>query len=378
MRSWWDEPAVADPPARVWRDWILLGAVVLAAVVEVLVRPDVTWRPVAFVECIVLATTLLWRRTHPLAVVLIVFGVSLILDLAARGSGSGTPPFGLYAMAFALVLPYALCRWASGRDVVIGLVFIAVTHVIRQVATDRMSDLIAGIAFLLTSAALGLAVRYAVASRRRQVEQYRLLEREQLARELHDTVAHHVSAIAIQAQAAQVVSGTNPSAAREALQAIESEATRALAEMRLMVGTLRDGAAPALAPQRGVADLGQLAISGRTPPRIDVRVSGDVTGLAPGIDAAIFRIAQESVTNALRHAREATRIEVSVVGADDVVRLEIIDDGSDSGAVTPDAGFGLVGMAERVALLDGTFEAGPGPHGGWAVSAVLPRRISAA
>ena len=91
--------------------------------VEVLVRPDVTWRPVAFVACVLLATTLLWRRTHPLVVVLVVFGASLVLDLAARNSG--TPPFGLYTMAFALVLPYALCRWASGRDVVIGLAFIA-------------------------------------------------------------------------------------------------------------------------------------------------------------------------------------------------------------------------------------------------------------
>jgi signal transduction histidine kinase len=113
-------------------------------------------------------------------------------------------------------------------------------------------------------------------------------------------------------------------------------------------------------------------------PRVDVRVSGDVEGLAPGIDAAIFRIAQESVTNALRHSRAASRIEVSVVSGDDVVRLDVTDDGEQSLAPTTDVGFGLVGMAERVALLDGTFEAGPRPDGGWAVSAVLPRNAVSA
>ena len=370
-RSWWDEPAVADTPARVWRDWLLLAVVVAAAVVEVLVRPDVTWRPFALVVCLLLAGTVLWRRTHPLVVVLIVFGSTLVLELVARTSGP--PPFGLYAMAFALVLPYALCRWASGRDVVIGLFFILVTHVIREVAIGRPSDIIAGFAFLLTTAALGLAVRFASAARRRQVEQYRMQEREQLARELHDTVAHHVSAIAIQAQAAQVVGSSNPEAVVHALRTIESEASRALTEMRAMVGSLRDVTAPPLVPQRGIADLDQLVTGNAEPPRVDVHVRGDVSDLAPSVDAAVFRLAQESVTNALRHARHATRVDVSVVGDTESVRVDVTDDGHAGSSTRPDAGFGLVGMAERVALLDGTFEAGPREGGGWAVSAVLPR-----
>jgi len=371
LRAWWHEPAVSDPPARMWRDWVLLAVVITAAVVEVLVRPDVTWRPFAFVVCILLAVTLLWRRTHPLVVVLIVLGTGLVLELAARTFGP--PPFGLYAMAFVLVLPYALCRWASGRDVALGLAFILVTHVIRELAIGRPSDLVAGFAFLLTSAALGLAVRFAVAARRRQVEQYRMQEREQLARELHDTVAHHVSAIAIQAQAAQVVGPSNPDAVSSALRTIESEASRALTEMRTMVGSLRDVAAPPLTPQRGVADVVQLSSTGPEPPKVAVHVTGDVADLAPTVDAAIFRLAQESVTNALRHARHATLIEVSVVGDADGVRLEVKDDGEPTSAARADAGFGLVGMAERVALLDGTFEAGPRTGGGWSVTAVLPR-----
>lgn len=368
----WDEPAVPDPPVRVWRDWLLLAVTVAAAVVEVLVRPDVTWRPVAFALALVLAVATLWRRTHPLAVVIVVFGIALVLALAA--SAQNAPPFGLYAMAFGLVLPYALCRWASGRDAMIGLAFLLVTNAVQQWAVGRPVDVAAGFAFLLTAAALGIAVRFATAARRRQVEQYRLLEREQLARELHDTVAHHVSAIAIQAQAAQVVGRANPDMIDDALRTIESEASRALAEMRAMVGALRDATAPALVPQRGVADLPQLAVGVADSPRVTVNVTGDVAGLPGAVDAAIFRIAQEAVTNALRHARGATRIDVRVVADAAGVHLDVIDDGEPYPSARQDTGFGLVGMAERVALLDGTFAAGPGPDGGWVVAAQLPRR----
>jgi signal transduction histidine kinase len=186
-------------------------------------------------------------------------------------------------------------------------------------------------------------------------------------------VAHHVSAIAIQAQAAQVVGHANPDAVHAALGVIESEASRALSEMRAMVGTLREGTPPALTPQKGTADLEQLTTSGATAPQVTVSKMGDVTGLPPSVDAAVFRIAQESVTNALRHSRGATTIDVSLVGDEDVVRLRVANDGEPLVPGESEAGFGLVGMAERVALLGGTFEAGPRQDGGWLVSAILPR-----
>jgi signal transduction histidine kinase len=372
IRSLWEEPAVPDPPTRVWRDWLLVDLVVVTAVLEALLRPDATWRIVAFALCLLLAAATLYRRTHPLPVVVIVFGTTVVLSLAA--SAGGQPSFGPYALAFGLVLPYALCRWGSGRDATVGLTFIFLTNLIQQALIGRPIDIVAGFAFLVTSAALGLAVRAATSARRRQVKEYRLLEREQLARELHDTVAHHVSAIAIQAQAAQVVGATDPEAASAALRVIETEATRALTEMRTMVGALRDTTAPALAPQRGVRDLGLLARNGTDAPRVEVHVSGDVDGLPPAVDAAVFRIAQEGVTNALRHARNATRIDVRVVGGDASVRLDVTDDGEPVPPSRQDSGFGLVGMAERVALLDGTFAAGARPEGGWTVVADLPRK----
>ena len=140
-----------------------------------------------------------------------------------------------------------------------------------------------------------------------------------------------------------------------------------------MVGVLREGEEPDLAPQRGVADLERLARGVGDRPRVEVELSGDLDDLRPSVEAAIYRIAQESITNAVRHARHATRIDVRVAGDDDCVRLTVRDDGDAGSAGRSSAGYGLVGMAERATLLGGTLEAGPSPDRGWTVNAVLPR-----
>jgi signal transduction histidine kinase len=196
-------------------------------------------------------------------------------------------------------------------------------------------------------------------------------EREQLARELHDTVAHHVSAIAVQAQAGRAGAAASPQAALDALAVIEREASRTLAEMRAMVGALRYTGAD-LAPQRGVADLHELAL--RVPQRLDVEIDDHLGALSPAVDSAIYRIAQEAVTNAGRHARGATRITVRVASSPTHVTLTVADDGA-GGAYDPtmSRGFGLLGMAERAHLLGGSFSAGPSTPRGWAVVAELPR-----
>ena len=198
-------------------------------------------------------------------------------------------------------------------------------------------------------------------------------EREQLARELHDTVAHYVSAIAIQAQAGRTLAASQPDAAVEALEVIEQAASRTLTEMRNMVRVLREGEEPDLAPQRSVDDIERLAHSTGDRPRVDVELSGDLDDLRPSVEAAIYRIAQESITNAVRHARHATRINVSVTGDDDYVHVTVRDDGDASSTGRNSSGFGLAGMTERATLLGGTLEAGPGSDKGWMVNAVLPR-----
>lgn len=348
---------------------MLLAAIAVAAVLETIFREDLTWRPLGLVVCLALATTLLWRRTHPLPVVLIAFGGLLALDTTARVIAD-EPTATLYSSAYLLVLPYALFRWGSGRHATIGMTYILVGSVTTELLAGNVADAILSIEFLLLPAAIGATVRYRRSSRQREREQIALREREQLARELHDTVAHHVSAIAIRAQAGRTLAATRPDAAVEALEVIEDAASRALAELRAIVGALRDGDEAELAPQRGIADIARLA-NATDGPRVDVELSGDLDDLRPMVGAAVYRIAQESITNAVRHARHATRIAVRVAGEDDCVRLTVHDDGEATGAGT--TGYGLAGMSERAALLGGTLEAGPGAGRGWTVRAVLPR-----
>ena len=141
-----------------------------------------------------------------------------------------------------------------------------------------------------------------------------------------------------------------------------------------MVSALRQGEDPDLAPQRSLADLKLLAPNTGETPHVDIHLSGGLDDLRPAVGAAIYRLAQESVTNAVRHARHATRIDVSVAGDDRCVRLIVRDDGDPSTfGANSSVGYGLVGMAERAKLLGGTLEAGPQADPGWAITAVLPR-----
>jgi len=376
VRSMWAEPRAPQPPERVWRDWVLVALLVPTAVLEGVLREDLVWRPVALVLAVALVFTLPWRRTHPLAMVAVAFGAVIAISVASLWGADG--PVGLNTMIFIVLLPYSLFRWGAGREAAIGLAIIVVAGVVgTAVDYTGVVDTVFGGLFLLFPAALGASVRYRASARLREMDQVRLREREQLARELHDTVAHHISAIAIRAQAGRVVAASRPDAALDALGVIEEEASRTLAEMRGMVGVLREaGEEPDLAPQRGVADIGRLARGVGDRPRVEVELSGDLEDLGPSVGAAIYRIAQESITNAVRHARRATRVEVSVAGEDDCVRLTVRDDGDTSLTGRTWAGYGLVGMAERAMLLGGTLEAGPSRDGGWTVTAVLPREIS--
>ena len=373
VRSLWAEPRVPNPPQRVWHDWALVAVLVPTAVLEGVFRDELAWRPVAIGVCLALVFTLLWRRTEPLVVVAVAFGVLSISSLIAIVGAED--PVGLYTTVFVVLLPYSLFRWGAGREAVVGLAILLLALVLGLSAdfTGVVDSIFASV-FLLFPAAVGASVRYRANARIRGMDQVKLLEREQLARELHDTVAHHVSAIAIRAQAGRVVGASDPAAALDALVVIEREASRTLAEMRAMVGALRQGEEADLAPQRGVADIERLTERAGEQPRVEVDLSGNLDGLRPSVDAAVYRLAQESITNAIRHARHATHIRVTVRGDDDCVRLTVGDDG-DAGAFDPrsSSGFGLIGMAERAKLLGGTLEAGPNRSRGWTVQAVLPR-----
>lgn len=399
IRSAWDEPRPADPPARVWRDWVLVGVLVVAAVIEGITRPDVPGRWLQVATVVVLAPTLLWRRTHPLVMVAVAFALSgvpaVILDR----------DLDLFAAVFMLVLVYALFRWGSGRAMVLGAaVVVAKTGLDAVLGFLGFSDLVAGAVVVGGTCALGLALRYRAGARRREREQVVLLERERLARDLHDVVGHHVSAVAVRAQAGIAMSRIDPDAAVDALRVIEGEATRALAEMRTLVRVLRsdelragefrtgelgtgksgtgdaegnpDDVAAALAPAPTLADVARLADVG--PPPVEVVVEGDADRVPAAVGAAVHRIAQESVTNARRHARGATGIAVRVTVGDTSVHLRVADDGAAAPTRPAREGYGLAGMRERAALLGGTLEAGPGAGApGWTVEAAFPLRRAA-
>ncbi|MER5645296.1 sensor histidine kinase [Streptosporangium sp. NPDC002524] len=370
VRSLWDEPRPPDPPARVWRDWALVGVLVPVALLEGVLRPDLPWRVVSVAVTVALVPTLLWRRSRPLPVVMIVFGTTSLAPLLTGGD-----PMETYTMGYLLLVVYSLVRWGSGREVVAGLAIMLVA-VHLSIVFDRLApgDVVAAFAVMFSAVALGGALRYRARARMRELDQVKMLEREQLARDLHDIVAHHVSAMAIRAQAGLATSAARPNAATEALHVIEAEASRALAEMRAMVRVLRRDQPADLAPGRRVTDLRQLASRGTSGPSVDVEIPDDLGDLPPSVEAAVYRLAQESVTNARRHARHATRVEVRVTADDTSVRLRVSDDG-DTGSVRPAAtpGYGLIGMIERAELLGGTCEAGPAPGRGWTVTAVLPR-----
>ena len=349
----------------------------VVAVMESVVRDDQPLPGLSVVLAAGLAPLLLWRRTHPLAMVATAFGVVTVVDIALIASDA--PALDTYTMLYLVLLPYSLFRWGSGREAVAGLAIILVPATMSLfVSWTGVADAISGVAVLMSAFALGWAVRSQHSAGERRLEQVKSEERVLLARELHDTVAHHVSAIAIQAQAGRALAATSPSAPLEALEVIEVEASRTLAEMRAIVRVLRNEAPVDYAPQPGVADLERLSGASLTGPRVEVRVSGDLAALPAAIDAAVFRIAQEAVTNALRHARNATLIDVRVAGDRSTVSLVVRDDGDPgTGDPAPEAGYGLTGMVERALLLGGACQVGPCPGRGWAVTATLPRQVSA-
>lgn len=364
VRSVWDAPSAAPaPPRRVWRDWVLLAVLVVSLLIEGFFRLERSQPLIDVIALLAVLPTVLWRRTHPLLMLVFVFAVTVPIDLLFPGRG-------LYAGLFVLVLVYALFRWASGRDLVIATILVIATVCLFVARGISLDDLIGGVALLLAATLLGIAFRYRAGSQLRLVDGIRMREREHLARDLHDTVAHHVSAITIRAQAGLAVADHDPRATRDALRVIEAEAATTLRELRAMVRVLRQGEAAELTPSPRLDDIQRLAGTGPDGVAVTVKVVGDGGNVPPPVASAVYRLAQESVTNAVRHARQLTRVDVLVEADAHGARLSVTNDGDVPASWTP--GFGIVGMKERAALLGGTCQAGPAP-GGWAVFAMLPR-----
>jgi signal transduction histidine kinase len=227
-----------------------------------------------------------------------------------------------------------------------------------------------GVAFAATIAT-GVYSRSIEQRRAEDARATRQSERDAIARELHDLVAHHVTGIVVQAQAARLVADARPDVTANALSSIERAGADALSSMRAMVGALRaDSSEAPIAPTATLDDIRQLASSGSIALPVVVSLDSAAERLPSSVMASLHRIAIEALTNARRHGTAATTVAVAVACGPQHVTLSVTNDGAVVTNRQP--GFGLVGIAERVAALGGQFEAGPRPSGGWAVTAVLP------
>jgi signal transduction histidine kinase len=350
--------------------WLLVAAISVVAVLDPFLRTEGVGGWVAVGLTVMLTFALPWRRSHPLQATLAYVGVFIVTAVVTDGDEL------MSSILLGIIITYALVRWASAREAAIGLTAVLAAHFFHGAIYDDELGIYAGfftIVLWLLPAVIGGTMRYRAEVGRWHIEDALQGERAQLARELHDTVAHYVSTIAIRAQAARVVAASQPEAAVEALHVIEQTASRTLAEMRKIVGALRAADESDTAPQPRLSDIERLAARSQGGPRVDVSFSGKLDTLDPSVESGLYRIAQEAITNARRHGRHARRITVRVDGGDDSVCLTVTDDGdADPTAAPASWGYGLTGMNERTKLLGGHLEAGPDPDGGWCVRAVLP------
>jgi signal transduction histidine kinase len=341
------------------------GEVTLRAVGEVSIA--------ALIVLVVGSGVLYWRRSQPL----VVFGVTLaaaVLSLGLRDAGT----VGI-AMMFAL---YAVGRYVTHDRwgyVPLGgaLVFVMITSVVDAVTVAEI-----GFGLFLT-----FFVWYAGRRLRIRGERAALLEREQaaearravaeertrIARELHDVVAHRVSLMTVQAGAAKTIAADDPEGASQAMHAVEKAGRQALDELRHLLGVLRPEAdGEALGPQPGLADVPRLVDQFRAAGlEVSLTMDGAQIELPARVDLSAYRIVQEALTNALKHAGPGARTEVRLHRDSRGVGIEVLDDGR-GGSILTGSGHGIVGMRERALLLGGRLDAGPRPGGGFHVVAHLP------
>jgi len=356
----------------------------VAAVTESLVRQLDKGQPGQYLVllCLVaLATTLplALPRPTPAAAAVAGAGVASLaaLQLLTVAGVAGT-----------LIAAYRLGRGGSAPvAVLIGVPFL----VLALAGADRPAVRVPAVllaALAPTAALAGIARRHRVELRENQAAQEAIAgtllahtargERARIARELHDVVAHHISMIAVQAETARLTTPGMPSAGAQRLSAIGDTARAALTEMRRLLGVLREDAevaVPERQPQPGLAQLNELIDEARDASGVGTRLilRGRPLALDPGVELAAYRIVQESLTNARRHAAGAA-VDVELHYTGTVLRLLIRDNGPGvgPGGVSVTGGHGLLGMRERAGAVGGKLRIGPAASGGFLVEATLP------
>jgi signal transduction histidine kinase len=249
-------------------------------------------------------------------------------------------------------------------------------------AGSNSAYVIAGLILgLAGTAVIGAAVylRIVDSTRQRALDVVRAEQRTVFARELHDFIAHHVTGIVVQAQGARFIAEQDPQRVLLALEQIEQAGAETMASMRRMVGVLRDPLAQPDAPLAPLAGVEQIApmlehFSAAGGPLARMHVDGDVGGLPVEVSTSAYRVVMEALTNIRQHAGGAKVADVWVRRTPDWLLVRVANDGPPPKPPTPRdrAGYGLVGLTERVRAVGGRITAGPGIDGGWVVDAALP------
>jgi signal transduction histidine kinase len=374
----------------VWRRHPFAADAVLAAALTVLVQQE-TWtsgwvrgsRPALAVAGLAMTVPLAWRRKRPVEVAAIVFGALIVQDLVA-GSNAHTPDPQLFAW---IVAAYSVGAHADRLGAAVGGI-LALGSTIGWIGLDDALLPVAVIGGAWVAGrlvhgghrrAVALEERAVALDRERDVRAQAAVaeERARIARELHDVIAHSISVMGVQAGAVRRVLTPGQSEQRDALLSVERTGREALAEMRRLLGILRrsdDDLAHGPPPSMtGVEELVDQAREAGLP--VNLRVEGDPVPLAPGVDISAYRIVQEALTNARKHAGPA-QATVVVRYLRRELQLEVTDDGR-SATQNGDGGYGLVGMQERVAIYGGRLQTGPEPGGGYGVRAYLPLETDA-
>jgi signal transduction histidine kinase len=342
--------------------------------------------PKPLIAILIAATTvpLFWRRRYPVATT-----VAVLAGVIAVATGWQLMDNFITPFAALLLAAYSAAAHSAPRTAWTVIGMLSVTLIAGALIDGRGIGDVAFVLVILgavTAAGRGVHARQqrvtVLADRAIALEHERdakaraavAEERVRIARELHDVVAHGISVIVLQARGGRAVLDPAEGEARQAFGEIESTAQGALTEMRRLLGMLRQHDEElALGPQPSLANLDALAAHVRDAGLpVDVVVNGDVTRLPPGVDLSAYRLVQEGLTNALKHAGPA-RARVYVSCSDDDVEVEVSDDGHGlNGKGDSTGGHGLTGMRERVSMLGGQIEIGPRENGGFALRARLP------
>jgi signal transduction histidine kinase len=373
----------AEVPSPRTLDIALTASILAACVTEALLSDGVTgarWATVLVVTA--MSLLLLFRRRHPLATAVILVAVAVpasaalvdpselistffpLLALAYAAGAYAEPRTGRIALAFLLAGVFAVAMFDETKDA--GNVYFPCLIVLLCFLGGRTVRTRARHAGELHEAAALAAER-----REREAQEAVAGERRRIAREMHDVVAHSISLMVIQAGGARRILATDPARAEEAAARIRSAGTEALAEMDVLLGVLEsapDGASPPTLDRLG--ELVERARAAGLP--VTLEITGTRRALSAGAELAVYRVVQEALTNAIKHAGGATT-RVQLTWGEDALDVSVADHGD--GGPSPQlagAGHGLMGMRERLRVYGGDVESGPRPDGGFEVAAHLP------